>query len=222
MLKDKKEIKAIKNKIILRLGEILQDSDGILALVKLNILFLLTALPFLPPVFLFTFGPASVAITHCTGIMVKNGYLPDVSKTYFSTFRNSFKKAVMPGMLTVLTTVFFSLSLYIYLSMASSNIVYIPVASIAMVVLVVLTGTGIHMFPEIALDKNDEKTKNYFRMGFINMVAKLPGTMLAIIIAFIITAAILLMLPATLPLLLTIAFSVPALAMAFAHNEPEW
>ena len=119
-------------------------------------------------------------------------------------------------------TVFFSLSLYIYLSMASSNIVYIPVASVAMVVLVVLTGTGIHMFPEIALDKNNETAKNYFRMGFINMVTKLPGTILAVIIAFIITAAILLMLPATLPLLLTIAFSVPALAMAFAHNEPEW
>lgn len=222
MKKDKKEKKAIKNKIILRLGEILQDSDGILTLVKLNLLFILTSLPFIPPVFLFTFGPSAAAITYCTNILVKKGYLPDVTKTYISVFRNSFKKALVPGIFTVLATVIFSVGLYIYLSIASSNIIYIPLASVSLLVLVVLTGIGIHMFPEIAVEENKLTAKEYFRTGFANMAGKLPGTMLAVIISGIMVAAMVLLLPATLPLLLTIAFSVPALAMAFSHTVPEF
>jgi len=220
--KDKKERKAIKNKIILRLGEILQDSDGIITLVKLNLLFILTSLPFFPPVFIITFGPSAAALGYCTNIMVKKGYLPNASKTYFSVFRNCFKYAVVPGVFTVFAAIIFTTGLYIYLTLASASIIYIPLSSVSLLMLMLIVGIGIHMFPEIAVNNNSFSSKQYFVIGFRGMTEKLPATVLSAVISVVFSGLMILLLPTTLPLLLTIAFSVPALVMAFSHTIPEF
>ena len=214
--------KAVKNKIIIRLGDILQDSDGILTLVKLNILFILSSMIFLPPVFVFTFGPSASALSYCTNRMVKTGYLPDVAKTYISVYKKSFRKSLVPGVFSVLSCTVFTLSLYIYLAMGSQNIIYIPLASVSMIALVFIIGTGIHMFPETALDEDRLPAKEYFIKGFYGMVNRLPSTIITTVISAGIVLIIVLLLPATLPLLLTIAFSAPAFVMAFAHTLPEF
>ncbi|MBQ8603763.1 MAG: YesL family protein [Oscillospiraceae bacterium] len=222
MKQDKKEKKAIKNKIILRLGEILQDSDGILSLVKLNLLFIATSVVFLPPVFIFTFGPAAAALSYCTAKMVKTGYQPDVVKTYMRTYKRCMKKAVVPGLIMVTASGIFSAGLYIYITMASENIMFIPMASVSLLVLVMLWCTGVHLFPAVAEADNNGSVKELMTAAFRKAVEKLPGTVITVIISAVFLSAMVLLLPATLPLLLTIAFSVPALAMAFAHTTPEW
>ena len=117
-----------KGKPTLRLQEIIMDSDGLLTLVKLNLLFIITTIPFLPVVMLFTGGASITALLYCTNQLVRTGTVSEVKNTYFNVFKTYFRKTFTAGLVVVLLNILFIGGLMFYITMASSNIIYIPFA----------------------------------------------------------------------------------------------
>ena len=182
----------------LRLREILMDSDGLLTLVKLNVLFLFTTLPFIPFFLLITGGGSFTALLY-------------------------FKRTFIVGMILSLTSVVLIAGLVIYLTMAGSNIIYIPMASVSLLALIFIWSVAVHLFPAFTEEENSNKTaKELFKESVSLIFAKMKETLVAVIISVIVIFGIILMLPKTLPLLLVMIFSVPALAAGFAHSDAEF
>ena len=207
----------------LRLREILMDSDGLLTLVKLNLLFLLTTLPVVPFLILFTGGASITALLYCTNQLVRTGSVLQVRKTYFSVFRKYFKTAFLPGITITLLNVIFIAGLIIYLTMSSTNPIYIPLASVSLLSLICIWAVTVHLFPAITEKENENKNlKELVSISVSSVFTRLKETLVAVIISLVIIFGIILMLPKTLPLLLVMIFSVPALAAGFAHSDAEF
>ncbi|MBQ7903866.1 MAG: DUF624 domain-containing protein [Oscillospiraceae bacterium] len=212
---------ALKGAVVLRLGDILQDSDGILSLVKLNLLFIITCLPFIPFLPVLTAGPSIKALLHCTNRLVKTGYLPDVKNTYMEAYKAEKKESVRAGAAVVIVSLVFTLGLYFYLVMAGNNIIYAPFASVSLLVIVFAWSITAHFFP--ALTDNDQLSyREKVNNAMVSAYETLPKTLIAVVISLIFIAGQILFLPASLPLVFTLGFSVPALCCAFAHTEPEF
>lgn len=219
-MSDNKKHRALKGAITLRLGDILQDSDGILTLVKLNLLFVFTCLPFIPFLPVFTAGPATKALLYCTNRLVKTGYLPDVKNTYMTAMKANKANSVRAGAAMVVFTCIFTAGLYFYLIMSGGNSVYIPFASVSLLLIIFIWSISVHLFP--ALTDNNLSFKENVNNAIGLIITNLTKTLVAVIISMVMIAGQILFLPASLPLLLTLGFSVPALCCAFAHTEPEF
>ena len=207
----------------LRLKEILMDSDGLLTLVKLNVLFLFTTLPFIPFFLLITGGGSFTALLYCTNQLVRTGSVLQVRKTYFNIFKKYFKRTFIAGMILSLTSVVLIAGLIIYLTMAGSNIIYIPMASVSLLALIFIWSVAVHLFPAFTEEENSNKTATELFKESVSLIfTKIKETLVAVIISVIIIFGIILMLPKTLPLLLVMIFSVPALAAGFAHSDAEF
>ncbi len=211
----------VKHPIITRLGEILQDSDGLFNLLKLNILFFFTALPIIPFVSVFTFGGRMTAISVCIRKMVKTGNISDVSKIYFSLFKKHFKTSALFGAAVYIMTSLFSGGFYIYITMASSNILFIPFASFSLIALISVWCISVHLFVTLE-NYNLPDKKALVKYSISQVMLNFKKTITSVLIGFVIFTGIVLFLPATIPLIMTCAFSVPALAAGFAHTEPEF
>ena len=152
------KIQITKGKPSLRLQEIIMDSDGLLTLVKLNLLFIITTIPFLPVVMLFTGGASITALLYCTNQLVRTGAVSEVKNTYFHIFKTYFKKTFTAGLVIVLLNILFICGLMFYITMASSNIIYIPFASFSLLAIIIIHAVAIHLFPSFTEEDNNNKS----------------------------------------------------------------
>ena len=96
-------------------------------------------------------------------------------------------------------------------------------ASVSLLAIVCIWSVTIHLFPAITEKENVNKSlKQLVSISISSVFVKLKETLIAVIISLVIIFGIILMLPKTLPLLLVMIFSVPALAAGFAHSDAEF
>ena len=219
----KNKFQVTKGSALLRLREILMDSDGLITLVKLNFFFLVTTLPFVPGFIFFTGGASITALLHCTNILVKTGSVPDVRKTYFNIFKVNFKKTFFAGLAVTLLNILFIGGLVFYLILASANFMYLPFASVSLLAVIAVWSVTIHLFPAFTEHKNESNSLKEMVMSAITAaMERMKQTMIAVAVSLFVISGVILMLPNTLPLVLTVIFSVPALAAGFAHTDSEF
>lgn len=214
-----------KHKLLTRLGELI--SDGLFTLVKWNFLFLLTCLP------IFTFGPALAALYCCTNALAKDDR-PQIKsgKLFFSAFRTSFRRALPLGILTIAVSSVFGGGFLLYSSMISENILYIPMTSVSLLILILFWGVLIHLLPLLfqfeqidwehqTVVLSDAPLSQLWREATHFALAHMKGTLLALSFSIIYLGGQLMMFPMILPFTLAIGFSFPAMAASLAHTEPE-
>lgn len=207
-----------------RIGETI--SDGLFTLVKWNVLFLLTCSP------VITIGPALAALLFCTNALVKDD-LPQerASALYLNAFRACFLRALPAGLLTLAVSLVFGTGFFLYSHMISAQPLYIPFASFSLLVLFFYWAVMIHLFPLFIKEtdwdaKNvavtDESLRALFSGAVSAMLVRMKKTVPALLLASFFLIGQLLLFPVTLPLTLTIGFSMPALAVSFAHTDPDF
>lgn len=215
-----KKTSAFNGPVVKRLGEILHDSDGLVTLVKLNILFIFTAFPFLPFITVLTAGGALTALLQCSCELVRTGYLSDCRARYMKIFKNSFKNTIKTGSVIVVLNAVLIFDVFYYLIKSGDNLLLVPVASASLLGIIILGCISCHLFSRENTD--NIPLKEQLKQAVTDAFRKPGKTLAAVILSGIFLTFLVLFLPGSLPVLLTIGFSVPALAYAFAHTEPEW
>ncbi len=200
-------------------------TDGLLTLVIWNVLFLLTALP------LITIGPAMAAMGFCTNALVTDDRpQKGAVKLYFSAFRASFFKALPIGIYFLFITILFGAGFFVYSYLSPENAAYVSMSSISLVVLSLFWGVMMHMYPLLFdFEKTDWENKTVFvrKIKLGELISESGRTAMfymkrtAIALVFVVLAfgSLVLFLPTTLPLILTVGFSAVAVAAALAHTD---
>ena len=209
-----------------RLGEVL--SDGLLTLVKWNLLFLITCIP------IITIGPAMAALGFCTKALVTDDRpQKNAAKLYFNAFKASFFKALPLGIYFLFITLLFGAGFFVYSYLSPENAVYVSMSSLSLVILTLFWGVMAHLFPLLFdFEETDlENTKvvmssktlrELITEAAYTALARMKWTAIALVFSVLFLGVLILFLPNTLPLLLTIGFSFVAAAMAFAHTEADY
>jgi len=223
--KKKKKINPARYKLLVRLGELI--TDGLFTLVKWNFLFLLTSLP------VITVGPSLAALHYCTNALAKDD-LPQIkaSKLYFSAFRSSFRKAFPVGLMTLAVCTVFGGGFLLYLSMVPENVIYIPLTSISALCLLLYWGLMIHVLPQMfdfsqtdwdtqMVFVNDKSLRQLFHEAAYHTLARMKGTVIALVFSLVYLGIQLMLFPVILPFTLALGFSLPAMAAGLAHTEPD-
>lgn len=206
-----------------RLGEIL--SDGLLTLVIWNALFILTCIP------IITIGPAMAAMGFCVNALVTDDRpLKNAAKLYFNAFKTSFFKALPLGIYFLFITILFGAGFFVYSYLSPENAAYVSMSSISLVVLTLFWGVIAHMYPLMFdFEKTDwentnpvmaqKKIRELITEAVYTALARMIPTAIALVFSVLFLGVLILFLPNTLPLLVTIGFSFVAVAMALAHTE---
>lgn len=206
-----------------RLGEMI--TDGLLTLVIWNFLFLLTSIP------IITIGPSMAALGFCTNALVTDDRpLKGSVKLYFNAFRASFFKALPIGLYFLFITTLFGAGFFVYSYLSPENPVYVSMSSISLVVLSLFWGVMMHMYP-LLFDfentdwENKKVTMRKIKLGaLINEAGRtalfyMKRTAIALVFVVLLFGTLILFLPTTLPLLLTVGFVTVAVAAALAHTD---
>ena len=144
-------------------------------------------------------------------------------KTYFNIFKANFKKTFFAGVAVTLLNILFIGGLVFYLILASANFMYLPFASVSLLAVIAVWSVTIHLFPAFTEHKNESNSLKKMVMSAIAAaMERMKQTMTAVAVSLFVIAGVILMLPNTLPLVLTVIFSVPALAAGFAHTDSEF
>ena len=215
--------KAIKYSFNMRLREVF--TDGLLTQVIWNVMFFITSIP------LFTIGPSMAALANCTNLHVVDDraqFKP--AKLYMASFKAAFKKALPAGFLLLAVNGVFGLGLHFYLQMMGENIMFVPLASLSLLVLVVVWAVAIHLMP-LFFEKTDYDTytitmaenslKDLLSKAVQIALVNMKKTVICLFIGAVIIVAQLLFMPLTIPVVLTIGLVLPAQICAFSHTEPE-
>ena len=209
-----------------RLGEVL--SDGLLTLVKWNFLFLITCIP------IITIGPAMAALGFCTNSLVTdNRPQKNAAKLYFNAFKTSFFKALPIGIYFLLITILFGAGFFVYSYLSPENAAYVSMSSLSLVILTLFWGVMAHLYPLMFdFEKTDwentqvvmssKKLRELITEAAYTALARMKWTAIALVFSVLFLGVLILFLPNTLPLLLTIGFSFVAVAMAFAHTDADY
>lgn len=209
-----------------RLGEVL--SDGLLTLVKWNLLFLITCIP------IITIGPAMAALGFCTNALVTDDRpQKNAAKLYFNAFKASFFKALPLGIYFLFITLLFGAGFFVYSYLSPENAVYVSMSSLSLVILTLFWGVMAHLYPLMFdFEKTDwentrvvmsnKKLRELITEAAYTALARMKWTAIALVFSVLFLGVLILFLPHTLPLLLTIGFSFVAVAMAFAHTEADY
>lgn len=216
--KDKDSIvyKMAKNALLMRISEIL--SDSLFVLVKWNFYFFITCLP------VVTIGPAMAALSHCTNMLAKDDYVVyGATKNYFAYFKQSFKKALGAGIVFLAVNGVLVSGLLIYVKLMEQSMVFIPLVSLSLFGLAAVWAVAMHTFPELwdGEEITDKSFKQLLKEAAVAVLQNMKRTMIAVIVnalALLLTVAYL---PATLPVIFTITFIIPAMIAAFSHTQPE-
>lgn len=215
-----------KGGVFTRLGEVI--SDGLLTMVKWNFLFLITCIP------VITIGPALAALSFCTNaLVVDDRPQENSSKLYFQAFRAGFFKALPLGILTAVVTLIFGMGFFLYLYMIPENVMYIPLASLSLLVLLLFWGIMIHVYPSLfdyeatdwdskEIHITEKPLRELFASAAYRALERMKKTGFALIFGIVFIGGQFLIFPTTLPLTVAIGFVFPALAGAFAHTDPEF
>ncbi len=206
-----------------RLGEML--TDGLMTLVLWNILFIITSIP------IITIGPAMAAFGFCTNALVTDDRPQrGAAKLYFNAFRVSFLKALPIGLYFLFITILFGAGFLVYSYLSPENVAYVSMSSISLVVLSLIWGVFMHLYPLMFdFDKTDWENKipvlrKIKLRDLINEAGRtalecMVRTAIALVAAVMLFGSLILFLPTTVPLLLTVGFSVIAVCGALAHTD---
>ena len=216
--KDKDSIvyKMAKNALILRIGEIL--SDSLFVLVKWNFYFFITCLP------IVTIGPAMAALSHCTNLLAKDDFVVyGATKNYFAYFKQSFRKAFGAGVLFLGINLILVSGLLIYVKLMEQSFVFIPLVSLSLFGLAAVWAVAMHTFPELwnGEEITAKPLRQLLKEAAVAVLQNMKRTVIAVIVnafALVLTVAYF---PATLPVIFTVTFIVPAMTAAFSHTLPE-
>ncbi|MBE6888333.1 MAG: DUF624 domain-containing protein [Ruminococcaceae bacterium] len=216
--KDKNSLvyKMAKNALILRIGEIL--SDSLFVLVKWNFYFFITCLP------VVTIGPAMAALSHCTNMLAKDDYVVyGATKNYFAFFKQSFRKTFGMGLVFLAVNTVLVSGLVTYAKMMEQSVVFIPLVSVSLFGLAAVWALAMHIFPEIWEGETitEKPLVQLVKQAAVSVLQNMKRTVIAVLVnAFVLllTAAYF---PATLPVVFTVSFAVPAMVAAFSHTLPE-
>ncbi|MBQ7796585.1 MAG: DUF624 domain-containing protein [Lachnospiraceae bacterium] len=209
-----------------RLGEML--TDGLLTLVIWNVLFLLTCIP------IITIGPAMAALGFCTNsLVIDERPQKNAAKVYFSAFRASFFKALPIGIYFLFITILFGAGFFVYSYLSPENAAYVSMSSLSLVILTLFWGVMAHLYPllfefeqtdwekkQVVMTK--KKLRELISEAAYTAMARMKQTAIALVFSVLFFGSLILFLPATLPLIVTIGFSFVAVAMALAHTSPEY
>lgn len=209
-----------------RLGEML--TDGLLTLVIWNVLFILTSIP------IITLGPSMAALGFCTNALVTDDRpQKGAAKLYINAFFASFKKAFFPGLYFIFITLLFGAGFFVYTYQSTEHATYVSMSSISLVVLTIFWGVFMHLYPLMfEFDKTDWENKKpvitKLKMSEVINIAcrtamdRMIPTALALVFSVLFLGSLVMFLPHTVPLLLTIGFIAVAVSAALAHTSPEY
>ncbi|MBE6878200.1 MAG: DUF624 domain-containing protein [Ruminococcaceae bacterium] len=215
--------KAKKYSFRVRLREVF--TDGLLTNLKWNFLFVLTSLP------VFTMGASMAALSHCTNLLVKDDRVQYcAAKIYFAAFRQSLKKTIPLGLVILVLNTVLGFGLHFYIQMMGQIIMFVPMASLSLLVIIAVWSVIIHLMPSLFEDTDfDEFTVKVTETGIKELTAQagrtalitMKKTLIALVISAVILALQLLYMPLTIPIVLTLGIAIPAQICAFSHTEPE-
>lgn len=203
-------------------------TDGLFTLVKWNFLFLLTCIP------IITIGPAMAALGFCTNALVTDDRPQKHSaKLYFNAFRASFMKALPIGIYFLFVSILFGAGFFVYSYLSPENVAYVSMSSLSLVILTLFWGIMAHMYPLLFdFEKTDwenskvvvrnVKLRELVTESAYTALARMKWTALALVFSVLFLGSLILFLPTTLPLLLTIGFVFVAVAMALAHTDADY
>ena len=216
--KDKNSLvyKMAKNALVLRIGEIL--SDSLFVLVKWNFYFFITCLP------VVTIGPAMAALSHCTNLLAKDDYVVyGATKNYFTYFKQSFRKALGVGLVFLAVNGVLLSGLLIYVKLMEQNVMFIPMVSLSLFGLAAVWAVAMHTFPELwEGEEITEKTaKQLVKQATVSVLQNMKRTVVAVVVNAFVLFLTVAYFPATLPVVFTVSFAVPAMVAAFSHTLPE-
>lgn len=206
-----------------RLGEIM--TDGLAVLVIWNFLFILTCIP------LITIGPAMAAMSFCTNALVTDDRpQKGAMRIYLNAFKVSFLKALPIGIYFLFITLLFGVGFFVYSYLSPENVVYVSMSSISLLILTLFWGWIIHLFPLMFdFEKthwehrmpvlSERKLRELISEAGITALARMIPTAIALIFSVLCLGLMVLFMPATVPLLMTLAFSAVGIATALAHTK---
>ncbi|MBE5971604.1 MAG: DUF624 domain-containing protein [Lachnoclostridium sp.] len=214
-----------KAKTPTRLGEIM--TDGLPTLVIWNFLFLLSCIS------IITIGPAMAAMSFCTNALVMDDRPhKKAAKLYLHAFRVSFIKALPIGLCFLLISGIFGMGFFVYSMFSQEQMTYIFMSSLSLLVLLLFWSTTAHLYPLLFdFEKTDwenhtpvlvqKNLRTLISEAGVSALARMIPTAIGLIFSILCLGCIVLFLPATVPLLLTLAFSAVGVAMALAHTPSE-
>lgn len=216
---DKKEsivAKAAKNALLMRISEVL--SDSLFVLVKWNFYFFFTCLP------IVTIGPAMAALSCCTNMLAKDDKVAyNVTKNYFAFFKKSFKKAMPAGLVFLAVNGILLSCLVVYVKLMGENIMYIPMVSVSMFGIAAVWALAMHTFPRMWENDTvtDKPLTELLKAAAMDILKNMKGTAAAVVVNALVLLLTVAYFPATLPVVMTVTFVVPAMVAAFSHTKPE-
>ena len=186
-------------------------TENLWELVQLNLLFLLTCVP------LVTIGPALTALDACfTDILQKQRRDEPILPRYFAAFRSRFLAALPWGLALLAGSFVLGFALFWYGSLASGSWLYVPFTALSLLGLIFFLGILSHLFLLLAEGGMEAGETSLPKAAALRALTRMKQTLIGLAAAFILLAAQLLLLPATVPLLLSLGLSVPGLIMAWA------
>ena len=186
-------------------------TENLWELVQLNLLFLLTCVP------LVTIGPALTALDACfSDILQKQRRDEPILPRYFAAFRSRFLAALPWGLALLAGSFVLGFALFWYGSLASGSWLYVPFTALSLLGLIFFLGLLSHLFLLLAEGGMEAGETSLPKAAALRALTRMKQTLLGLAAAFILLAAQLLLLPATVPLLLSLGLSVPGLIMAWA------
>lgn len=200
-------------------------TDGLFTLLKWNFLFVICCLP------IVTIAPAAAALLNCTNLQVTDDRPQfKASKWFFASFKAACRKMFVQGLVFTAANIMLVTGFVFYLKMAGTNVMYIPMASVSLLALVIIWAVGIHAFPMLfaytdfekgTVAVTDKAMGDIIKEAAALALTKTKGTVVALVLGFAVIAVQLLFFPASIPVVLTLGFAIPAQAAALAHTEPE-
>ncbi len=186
-------------------------TENLWELVQLNLLFLLTCVP------LVTIGPALTALDACfSDILQKQRRDEPILPRYFAAFRSRFLAALPWGLALLAGSFVLGFALFWYGSLASGSWLYVPFTALSLLGLIFFLGILSHLFLLLAEGGMEAGETSLPKAAALRALTRMKQTLIGLAAAFILLAAQLLLLPATVPLLLSLGLSVPGLIMAWA------
>lgn len=181
-------------------------------LVLLNLVFLLSCLPVL------TLGPALSALGRVTDELARSR-CAHPARTYWACFKTRLSATLLWGLLYLaLLAVLVSAFLY-YGVLFSQSPVFLPLGMLALLGLLALRGVALHFFP--ALTRSDAPARTILEDAARTALVRLPGTLAAALLTLVLTAALVLTFPLSVPILLCLGGSAPSLIGSLARVGPE-
>jgi len=207
----------------IRLREVF--TDGLLTNLKWNLFFIFTSLP------IFTIGASMAALGNCTNLLVKDDRVQyAAAKIYFASFKAAFRKTLPVGFVILALNIMFGFGLGFYVQMMGQNIMFVPMASLSLLVLIALWAVAIHLMPSVFEETDfDENTVTVTEKGTGELVREaaqtafvtMKKTIIALVISAVIIVLQILYMPLTIPVLLTLGVAIPSQICAFSHTEPD-